>query len=283
MGRITQRRPVTRISLAHGATRRPDTLAVEEPLEIRVLGEPIAVTMRTPGHDVELAAGFLVSEGVVRTGADFRSAIHCGGPGTGGVENTYNVLDVALAPGVAPPSTDLARNFYTTSSCGVCGKASIDSVRTVSAHDVASDRFEVDAHAVAGFPDALRERQEVFDRTGGLHAAALFDADTGELVVVREDVGRHNAVDKVIGWAVLNDRLPLRRHVLQVSGRASFELVQKAVMAGIPMLSAVSAPSSLAVELAEESGLTLVGFVRGDHMNVYAGAERVRVPVPAAS
>lgn len=283
MGRITQRRPVTLISLAHGATRRPDTLAVEEPLEIRVLGQPLAVTMRTPGHDVELAAGFLVSEGVVRTGADFRTAIHCGGPGTGGVENTYNVLDVALAPGVEPPSTDLARNFYTTSSCGVCGKASIDSVRAVSAHDVAADAFEIDAHAIAGFPDALRERQEVFDRTGGLHAAGLFDAETGELVVVREDVGRHNAVDKVIGWAVLNDRLPLRRHVLQVSGRASFELVQKAVMAGIPMLCAVSAPSSLAVELAEESGLTLVGFVRGEHMNVYAGAERVRVPVPAVS
>lgn len=280
MSRITQRRPVTRISLGHGATRRPDTLAVEEPLEIRVLGRPLAVTMRTPGHDVELAVGFLVSEGVVRTGADFRTAIHCGGPGTGGAENTYNVLDVALAPGVQPPSTDLTRNFYTTSSCGVCGKASIDAVRTVSAHDVSGDAFTIDARTIVGFPDALRERQEVFDRTGGLHAAALFDAETGELLVVREDVGRHNAVDKVVGWAVLNDRLPLRRHVLQVSGRASFELVQKALMAGIPMLSAVSAPSSLAVELAEEGGLTLVGFVRGDHLNVYAGAERVVAPVP---
>lgn len=282
MGRITQRRPVMRISLSGATTRRPDTLAVEEPLEIRVAGEPLAVTMRTPGHDVELAAGFLVSEGVVRSGADFRSAIHCGGPGTGGMENTYNVLDVALAPGVEPPSTDLARNFYTTSSCGMCGKASIEAVATVSAYDLAQDDVRVAAETLASLPDALRAHQDVFDKTGGLHAAGLFDAETGELVVLREDVGRHNAVDKVVGWAVMNDRLPLRRHVLMVSGRASFELAQKAVMAGIPVLAAVSAPSSLAVELATEQGLTLVGFLRGDHMNVYAGAERVVVPVPAA-
>lgn len=297
MGRITTRRPVTRISLTHGERTRPDTLAVEEPLEIRLLGEPIAITMRTPGHDVELAAGFLVSEGVVRTGPDFRTAIHCGGPGTvpagasplpviGGVgaapENTYNVLDVALAPGVEPPRTDLARNFYTTSSCGMCGKASIDAVRTESAHDVASDEFAIDAALLATFPDALRQRQDVFDKTGGLHAAALFDAGTGELLVLREDVGRHNAVDKVVGWAVLNDALPLRRTVLMVSGRASFELVQKALMAGIPALAAVSAPSSLAVELADEAGLTLVGFLRGETMNVYAGAERLVVPETAA-
>ncbi|MFL0409627.1 formate dehydrogenase accessory sulfurtransferase FdhD [Microbacterium paludicola] len=279
MGRITQRRPVMRIAL-HGATsRRADTLAVEEPLEIRVAGEPLAVTMRTPGHDVELAAGFLVSEGVVRSGSDFRSAIHCGGPATGGMENTYNVLDVALAQGVEPPSTDLARNFYTTSSCGMCGKASIDAVKAVSAYDVAEDDVRVTAETLAGLPDALRAHQDVFDKTGGLHAAGLFDAETGELVVLREDVGRHNAVDKVVGWAVLNDRLPLRGHVLMVSGRASFELAQKAVMAGIPVLSAVSAPSSLAVELAVEEGLTLVGFLRGETMNVYAGVERVVAPV----
>lgn len=279
MGRITQRRPVMRIAL-HGATsRRADTLAVEEPLEIRVAGEPLAVTMRTPGHDVELAAGFLVSEGVVRSGSDFRSAIHCGGLGTGGMENTYNVLDVALAPGVEPPSTDLARNFYTTSSCGMCGKASIDAVKAVSAYDVAEDDVRVTAETLVGLPDALRAHQDVFDKTGGLHAAGLFDAETGELVVLREDVGRHNAVDKVVGWAVLNDRLPLRGHVLMVSGRASFELAQKAVMAGIPVLSAVSAPSSLAVELAVEQGLTLVGFLRGETMNVYAGVERVVAPV----
>ncbi|WP_460772363.1 formate dehydrogenase accessory sulfurtransferase FdhD [Microbacterium sp. GXF7504] len=281
MGRITARRPVVKIRLGNEPVRRADVLAVEEPLEIRVAGEPLAITMRTPGHDVELAAGFLVSEAVIGAGDEFRGAIHCGGPGTGGIENTYNVLDVTLAPGVAPPPPEAARNFYTTSSCGLCGKASIDAVETVSRYDVAVDDVTVAAETIATLPDRLREQQAVFDKTGGLHAAALFDADTGELLVLREDVGRHNAVDKVIGWAVLQDRLPLRRTVLQVSGRASFELVQKAVMAGIPVLTAVSAPSSLAVELAAASGLTLVGFVRGASMNVYSGAERVLVAEPA--
>lgn len=275
MGRITARRPVTRITLATGATRRADTLAVEEPLEIRIGGEPLTVTMRTPGSDVELAAGFLVSEGVIARGDDFHSAIHCGGPGTGGEANTYNVLDVTLAPGIAAPERD--RNFFTTSSCGVCGKASIDAVETVSSYDVARDAVTVDAAMLARLPEELRARQAVFDKTGGLHAAALFDAVTGELLVLREDVGRHNAVDKVIGWAVLDDRLPLAGTVLQVSGRTSFELVQKAVMAGIPILAAVSAPSSLAVELAEASGLTLVGFLRGASMNVYSRADRIVV------
>jgi FdhD protein len=322
MGRITVRRSVVRLTVAadHGTDastgegagtaaadreqRRADTLAVEEPLEIRIAGEPLAVTMRTPGNDVELAAGFLVSEGVIHHGAQFRSAIHCGGPGTGGsgaggsgaggpgaggplagtTENTYNVLDVALAPGVAGPGPDRTRTFYTTSSCGICGTASIDAVETVSAYDVGSDPMTIDAAAILRLPERLREHQAVFEKTGGLHAAALFDAATGELLVVREDVGRHNAVDKVVGWAVLNDRLPLRGTVLQVSGRASFELVQKAVMAGIPMLSAVSAPSSLAVELAARSGLTLVGFVRGTSMNVYARDDRViRAGAPSGS
>ena len=279
MGRITVRRPVMKVSLSSGATRRPDALAVEEPLEIRVGGTPLAITMRTPGHDVELAAGFLVSEGVIARGEDFRSAIHCGGPGTAGpgTENTYNVLDVTLAPHVTPPSPDLARSFYTTSSCGMCGKASIEAVETVSTYDVATDAATITARALTRLPDALRAQQAVFDKTGGLHAAALFDAATSELLVLREDVGRHNAVDKVIGWAMLNDRLPLRGTVLQVSGRASFELVQKAVMAGIPILAAISAPSSLAVDLAEASGLTLVGFLRGESMNVYARPDRVVV------
>ena len=276
MGRIVQRRPVVRISLSGATSRRPDALAVEEPLEIRVGGEALSVTMRTPGHDVELAAGFLVSEGVVHRGDDFRSAIHCGGPGTGGAENTYNVLDVALAPGVPAP---VPRNFYTTSSCGVCGTASIEAVQKTTSHPAADDPIRVPAEMLATFPDILRAHQAVFDKTGGLHAAGLFDATTGELVVVREDVGRHNAVDKVVGWAVTNDLLPLRGHVLMVSGRASFELVQKAAMAGIPVLAAVSAPSSLAVELAEQQGITLVGFLRGASMNLYAGAERVVVPV----
>lgn len=268
-----------KISLDSGADRRADTLAVEEPLEIRVAGTPLAVTMRTPGHDVELAAGFLVSEGVIATGAEFRSAIHCGGPGTGGEENTYNVLDVSLAPGVPLPAPEVARAFYTTSSCGVCGKASIDAVETVSRHDVTADEMELDPELLATLPDRLRESQAAFDKTGGLHAAGLFDIATGEMLVVREDVGRHNAVDKVIGWAVLADRLPLRGTVLQVSGRASFELVQKAAMAGVPALAAVSAPSSLAVDLAERSGITLVGFLRGRTMNVYAHAERIRTEV----
>ena len=280
MGRITTRRPVVKIAVGAGSSRRADTLAVEEPLEIRVGGVPLAVTMRTPGNDVELAAGFLVAEGVISRGDQFSSAIHCGGPGTGGADNTYNVLDVALAPGVPAPVPN--RNFYTTSSCGVCGKASIDAVETVSSYDVAGDAGTIGARTLTDLPEQLRARQAVFDKTGGLHAAALFDAATGELLVLREDVGRHNAVDKVVGWAALDHRLPLRGTVLQVSGRASFELVQKAVMAGIPMLAAVSAPSSLAVELAEASGLTLVGFLRGSTMNVYSRPDRV-VAVDEAS
>ena len=284
MGRLTVHRPIVKIVNADdgvGERRRSDTLAVEEPLEIRVGGTPLAITMRTPGHDVELAAGFLVSEGVIARGDQFRSAIHCGGPGTGAVgvagsaENTYNVLDITLAPGVAPPDPELARSFYTTSSCGLCGKASIDAVETVSSYEVGTDAAALGAADLLALPDRLRAEQAVFGKTGGLHAAALFDAGTGELLVVREDVGRHNAVDKVVGWGVLNDRLPLRGTVLQVSGRASFELVQKAVMAGIPILSAVSAPSSLAVELAEASGLTLAGFVRGKSLNLYTRPDRV--------
>lgn len=281
MGRITTRRPVTRIVIGESEHRRADTLAAEEPLEIRVGGAALAVTMRTPGNDVELAAGFLVSEGVIATGEQFHSAIHCGGPGTGGAANTYNILDVTLAPGTPAPAPEVTRNFYTTSSCGLCGKASIDAVHTVSRYDLYDDRIELDAALLTTFPDQLRAQQAVFDKTGGLHAAALFDAGSGELLALREDIGRHNAVDKVIGWAVLNDALPLRGTVLQVSGRASFELAQKAVMAGIPVLAAVSAPSSLAVELADSAGLTLVGFLRGASMNVYTHRDRIAVPAPA--
>ncbi|MCM3615384.1 formate dehydrogenase accessory sulfurtransferase FdhD [Microbacterium enclense] len=283
MGRLTTSRRVTRITLEGVNRQRPDAIAVEEPLEIRVAGSPLSVTMRTPGHDVELAAGFLVSEGVLSRGDQFARAIHCGGPGTGGADgNTYNVLDLTLAPGVASPTP---RSFFTTSSCGVCGTASIDAVEKVSSYDVSSDGIQVSAHDVAAFPDRLREQQKTFDKTGGLHGAALFDVVTGELLVAREDVGRHNAVDKVVGWALLNDRLPLRGTVLQVSGRVSFELVQKAVMAGIPILSAVSAPSSLAIELAERAGLTLAAFVRDSSMNLYTRADRIRVPstTPAAT
>jgi len=253
---------------------REDMLVVEEPLEIRVGGHSIAITMRTPGHDVELALGFLVSEGVISRADHVRAARYCAGA-TVDEGNTYNVLDISLAPGVAAPDPSLDRQFYTTSSCGLCGKASIDAVRTKSAFDVHDDPLTIDARLLATLPEALRAGQNVFEKTGGLHAAGLFDGRTGELLVLREDVGRHNAVDKVVGWALNAGRLPARGLVLMVSGRASFELVQKASMAGIPMLAAVSAPSSLAAELATEAGMILVGFLRGNSMVVYAGQERV--------
>jgi FdhD protein len=261
---------------APAVLRRMDTLVGEEPLEIRVgrPGEPrtpLAVTMRTPGDDLDLAVGFLFTEGLITAAEDVLTAQLCAGTNE---PNTYNVVDITLAPYVPQPVTDPARNFYTTSSCGVCGKASIDAVRTKSLFDLGSDESTVSAAVLAVLPDRLRAAQETFDRTGGLHAAGLFTA-AGEAVCVREDVGRHNAVDKVIGWALKSGRVPLRGHVLLVSGRASFELVQKASMAGIPVLAAVSAPSTLAVDLAAEAGLTLVGFLRGASMNVYAGEERV--------
>lgn len=272
MGRVTRRRRVIRVG-RQGVTARPDTLAVEEPLEIRVDGHPLSVTMRTPGHDFDLAAGFLVSEGVIRGSADLAGMRYCAGAVEDGT-NTYNVVDVSLAPGVAPPDPSVERNFYTTSSCGVCGKASLDAVRTSAFWAVRDDPVQLDVSMLEQLPDRLRAAQPVFDRTGGLHAAGLFTPD-GQLLCAREDVGRHNAVDKVLGWAAREDRLPLTGTILMVSGRASFELVQKAVMGAIPALAAVSAPSSLAAELATESGLTLVGFLRGSSMNVYSGADRL--------
>jgi FdhD protein len=274
MGRITVRRRVTRLTVGASKSVREDVLAAEEPLEIRVGGQSLAITMRTPGNDIDLAAGFLVSEGVISNGEQFAAARYCAGATDEGL-NTYNVLDVTLAPGVAAPDPSLQRNFFTTSSCGLCGKASIDAVRTTSAYTAESDALRIEAALLTTFPDRLREQQAVFEKTGGLHAAALFDGVSGELLVLREDVGRHNAVDKVIGWATRENLLPLRGTVLMVSGRASFELMQKASMAGIPMLAAVSAPSSLAAELAGELGITLVGFLRGDSMVIYSGAERV--------
>jgi FdhD protein len=230
--------------------------------------------MRTPGDDLDLAHGFLLTEGLIPDADAVARAIWCASPTDPSAPNTYNVLDVTLAPGVELPELSLDRSFYTTSSCGVCGKASIDAIRTRSPYDVAGDDVVVDPAVLTGLPDRLRAAQRVFDRTGGLHAAGLFTAG-GELLCLREDVGRHNAVDKVVGWAAREGRLPLRGCVLLVSGRASFELAQKAVVAGIPVLAAVSAPSSLAVELAAESGATLVGFLRGTSMNVYTGAERI--------
>jgi FdhD protein len=271
---------VTRIDTASTTAtvrRAPDDVAAEEPLEIRVGAAgpgrrgPLAVTMRTPGDDLDLAIGFLLTEGIIGGADDVRTAQLCAGDDT---PNTYNVVDVVLSPGVAPPETDPTRNFYTTSSCGICGKASIDAVRTRSRFDITADPTVVAATTLTALPDRLSDGQVGFRRTGGLHAAGLFTTD-GELVCLREDVGRHNAVDKVIGWAVRAGRLPLAGHVLLVSGRASFELTQKTAMAGIPVLAAVSAPSALAIEMAQESGIGLVGFLRGTSMNVYAGSQRI--------
>jgi FdhD protein len=258
---------------AEGVERGPDQLAVEEPLELRVDGRPMAVTMRTPGHDVELAHGFLLTEAVISAVPDVAVARYCGSLDADG-RNTYNVLDVALGPGVAPPGPSAQRNFYTTSSCGVCGKASLDAVRLRSRFSPADDQVRLAPATLRQLPGRLRAAQQVFDRTGGLHAAGLFTG-SGELLVAREDVGRHNAVDKVLGWALLNGRVPARGCVLMLSGRVSFELVQKAVMAGVPVIAAVSAPSSLAVDLAAESGLTLIAFLRGDSMNIYTAPHRL--------
>ena len=252
---------------------RPDTVAAEEPLEIRLAGTPLAVTMRTPGDDFDLVHGFLATEAVIGSADDIAGLRYCNSVDEDG-RNTYNVVDVDLAPGVEPPDTALDRNFYTSSSCGVCGKASIDAIRTRTRHDVAGDELRLPLATLLALPDRLRAAQQVFDKTGGLHAAGLFTAD-GELVALREDVGRHNAVDKVVGWALREGCLPLRSTVLLVSGRASFELTQKAWMAGVPVLAAVSAPSSLSVDLAAEAGMTLIGFLRGQTMNVYTGDHRV--------
>ena len=277
MTRVTQRRRVARLS-ADGAVReRADTLAGEEPLEVRVGGRSFSVTMRTPGNDFELVVGFLHGEGVVRGWEDVAQIDYRSGIGADG-QRDYNVVDLTLAPGVAPPDPTLERHVYTSSSCGVCGTASIEAVRRVGSHDLTEDVAAHPLDDLLALPDRLRDEQAVFDRTGGVHAAGLFvPGDDGlELACLREDVGRHNAVDKVVGWALRERGMPLRGAVLQVSGRASFELVQKAGMAGIPTLSAVSAPSSLAVELAEELGMTLIGFNRGASLNVYTGRHRLR-------
>jgi FdhD protein len=253
-----------------------DALAVEEPLEIRLeadlagraLRKTISVTMRTPGDDIELAAGFLFTEGVIAGREQLEQIARCGFAG--------NVVRVRLAAGANVDLARLERHFYTTSSCGVCGKTSVEALRTTSRYELPPNRPLVGAGLIHRLPESLRAAQSVFDRTGGLHASALFDVE-GRMHGLREDVGRHNALDKVIGAELLAGRLPAHDRILVVSGRASFELVQKAAMAGIPVLVAVGAPSSLAVELAAATGMTLVGFARDGRFNVYAGAERVRV------
>ncbi|NUP51463.1 MAG: formate dehydrogenase accessory sulfurtransferase FdhD, partial [Catenulispora sp.] len=280
MSRVTARRRVVRLDgTGDGpATRRggEEHLAAEEPLELRISGQPFTVTMRTPGDDFDLVAGHLVSEGVLSAADDLARMKFCsadnGCSSTAYVDgeaslafadgDPLNIVDVTLAPGVELPEERLRRSSYVSSACGVCGKTSIDAVRATARWTVGDDDVKVSAQTLFALPERMRAAQKVFAKTGGLHAAALFTAD-GDLVCLREDVGRHNAVDKVLGWALRAGRLPLRGHVLAVSGRASFELVQKAVAGGIPMLAAVSAPSSLAVTLARDSGLTLVGFLRG--------------------
>ncbi|MFC1416997.1 formate dehydrogenase accessory sulfurtransferase FdhD [Streptacidiphilus cavernicola] len=273
MARTTERRRIVRLQ-GRTSSVRPDALAAEEPLEIRIGGEPLTVTMRTPGHDFDLVAGFLVSEGLV-AGPDQLTALrYCAGTDADGL-NTYNVIDAALAGGAAVP-VSLHRNLLTSSACGICGRETIESIRARVPHDLAADGLRITADTLYGLPDTLRAAQKVFDSTGGLHAAGLFTAG-GELLCLREDVGRHNAVDKVVGWALREGRLPLTGQVLMVSGRASFELTQKAAMAGLPLLAAVSAPSSLAVDLAADLGLTLVGFLRDHGANVYNAPERITV------
>lgn len=276
MSRVTARRPTRRITAA-GVISRPDTLAVEEPLELRIGGTALTVTMRTPGHDIDLAHGFLFSEGIIESADDIVSARYCAGTDDQG-RNTYNVLDIELRT----PVPIRPRGFVTNSSCGLCGTTALEQVRTRSRFRLSAAAPRVDPAVLAAMPGELRSRQSVFDATGGLHAAGLFTPD-GRALVVREDVGRHNAVDKVVGWALREGHVPAHDTVLIVSGRASFELVQKAVMAGIPVLGAVSAPSSLAVDLAADSGLTLAGFLRGETMNIYSGVDRIEPDAPAAT
>lgn len=276
---------------ATAASPENDCLAAEEPLEIRVQGHSVAVVMRTPGDDRELAAGFLVTEGLVHAAGDVGSIKpqpHCqrllnsdsqhpvespDSPDSSADQLESNAVNVELKNPEALDLKRLTRHVFSSSSCGVCSKASIEAVR--QQFPPIDDQFQLDPELILRLPTALASAQETFQRTGGLHACALFDL-AGRLVVLREDVGRHNALDKVVGWALLAERLPLRRHILLLSGRTSFEMMQKALAAGIPVVAAISAPSSLAVEFAHESGQTLVGFLRGERMNVYAGAHRLQ-------
>jgi FdhD protein len=264
-------RRVMQVAAGGAVTWRSDDVSTEEPLEIRLGDVSLSVTMRTPGDDFDLVAGFLVTEGIVRQAAEIVAMRMC--PDAATATGELNVVEVTLAA-AAQPRELTPRAFYMTSSCGMCGKASIEAVRTNSAYAVADDPLRVSPELLLGLPAVQRSAQRQFSRTGGLHAAALFTSD-GVLLCLREDVGRHNAFDKVIGWAATRGLLPLRSHMMLASGRASFELTQKALMAGIPLLAAVSAPSSLAVELASDAGMTLIGFLRGEQMNVYAGHERI--------
>jgi FdhD protein len=260
-----------------------DAIAIEEPLEIRLEHGPagerkvqnISVTMRTPGNDAELATGFLFTEGIIKSASDIRTAEHCF---IACADNKENVIQVSLAENIIPHLQHAERNFYTTSSCGVCGKGSINAIRTVSNYiDEQIDTNFILTEIITSLPHEVRQHQKVFADTGGLHASALFTAG-GKLLLIREDVGRHNALDKLIGAAIKQYSLPLNKAVLFLSGRASFELVQKAAMAGINVIAAVGAPSSLAVQLAQEFNITLAGFLRGQRFNIYTAPKRILIP-----
>jgi FdhD protein len=273
--------PITKIDDSE-ISKTLDILAIEEPLEIRLeyglkdLREVrnISVTMRTPGNDVELAAGFLFTEGIIKDVKEIKNIDHCF---IACAENKENVIQVSLNENAVPNLQNTERNFYTTSSCGVCGKGSIDAIRTVNLFMGEHDTNTIHSEVLYGLPVILRQHQNIFEDTGGLHASALF-TNFGELLLIREDVGRHNALDKVIGAAINKNLLPLNLHILMLSGRASFELVQKAAMAGVNIIAAVGAPSSLAVELAAEFNITLIGFLRGKRFNIYTSAHRILIP-----
>src|SRR3990170_230458 len=255
---------------------RPDSLATEEPMEIRLISgdnrQTVAVTMRTPGADFELAAGFLYGEGIVSSPEDILKISYCIDPDVD-AEQQYNIVNVELRGGLSYDPRSLERHFYTTSACGVCGKASLEQLE-LRGCPVIPPGPQIAAETIYSLPEKLREAQGLFEATGGLHAAALFDAE-GNLVALREDVGRHNATDKLVGWALLEGRLPLGGHIVMVSGRSSFEIMQKSLVAGVPIVCAISAPSSLAVDVAREFGMTLVGFLREGRFNVYAGFDRI--------
>lgn len=276
MGRITRRIRVHRVTSNSPAVEirgRADIVGVEEPLELRIASMPFTTTMRTPGDDIELAHGFLFSEGLIRSREDIAEVRYCAGSeGPDGL-NTYNVLEIVPAPGVII-NPAVRRNFTTTSACGVCGTSSIDQV--MENRSCSLDPVELDPELLISLPERMRSSQKGFDTTGGMHAAGLFTLD-GELIALREDVGRHNAVDKIVGHLLMNDLLPASQTILAVTSRASFELVQKAIMAGIPALTAVSAATSLAVDAAREAGLVLAGFTRSDRMNVYSGYDCLKV------
>jgi FdhD protein len=283
LGDLTRRPSLRHVDISRCAEAlepAEDVIATEEPLEIRLefddgeggrVERSISITMRTPGNDEELALGFLYSEGIIRRAADVRLARPCGPPAANGL---INVVRVELAAGVGVELDRLQRNFYTSSSCGVCGKASLEAVAVQGRFDITATPWTMPSSVLGGLPAALRSDQAVFEQTGGLHASGLFDAE-GRLMAVREDVGRHNALDKLIGSRLQADALPLDRFGIVLSGRASFELMQKAMMAGCPLVAAVGAPSSLAVDLAREFGITLVGFLKADTFNVYSRSDRI--------